>query len=189
MRYANFKETGEFLNLLIKGMHVIPENAVEITEYQAITLLNERDGIWKLIGGEIVKTPLPQPSLPSLDQLKAAKLAEINQAAQAEVQVHLQGYPDFEIQTWYIQQGEAVAFSNDPTAPTPFCDTAALARGISKEDFIAKVLVKVEQFKQLSAIVAGYRQSLEDKLNAIKTDTNTNRKKVQNLAWVSPLQV
>lgn len=85
MKYAMFSEKGEFLHLLVEGLHDIPAAAIEISENLAETIMNEQDGMWRLMDGEIIKTPLPDPASPTLDDLKAAKRIEINNVCLAAI--------------------------------------------------------------------------------------------------------
>lgn len=101
-----------------------------------------------------------------LELARMAKLAHVNQQAQAAVDQYVSGYPRFEIETWPTQKTEALAWQENSAADTPWCDAAAAQRGMSREAFLAKVLAKVQAFTMISAHVAGYRQGLEDQIDA-----------------------
>ncbi|KDD42555.1 hypothetical protein [Bordetella bronchiseptica] len=112
-------------------------------------------------------------SLATLADVKAAKLAEVNAAAEAFVREmsRIDTYPEFEQKTWPTQEAEAEAwFAVDEAerAPglVPWCAHAATRRGISLADFMNRVQAKVIVFRTLTADVSGDRQRLEDQIMA-----------------------
>lgn len=102
---------------------------------------------------------------------KSAKLAEINQKAQAYIN-ELAEYdktPAFERDTWSIQRDEAFVWFADKNAKTPTLDLIALSRGVPVEALRQKAYEKAIAYQQVAAIVSGQRQAYEDKLNAAET--------------------
>ncbi|MDD0824678.1 hypothetical protein PTQ27_09425 [Mannheimia sp. AT1] len=102
---------------------------------------------------------------------KSAKLAEINQKAQAFIN-ELAEYdktPAFERDTWPIQRDEAFAWFADKNAKTPTLDLIALSRGVPVDTLRQKAYEKAIAYQQVAAIVSGQRQAYEDKLNAAET--------------------
>lgn len=76
-------------------------------------------------------------------------------------------YPQREKDTWSTQNEQAVAWVADPVnAATPWIDRAAAERGIDREEYLRRTLVKAEQFKILSAFLTGRRQRYEDQIKA-----------------------
>jgi len=122
-----------------------------------------------------------------LAQAKAVKLAEINAAAQTDVAPYTAPYPQFEKETWDQQAAEAAAYAADNTVATPWCDFAASKRGIDRVTFIQKVQAKAEAFVQISATVAGYRQGLEDQLDAIDLNAADALTQIAAITYTSPL--
>lgn len=106
-----------------------------------------------------------------LAQAKAAKLAEINRAAQACIDqaAGLNRVPDFEVATWTIQALEAKAWHADNAAATPTLDAIADARGVPVDVLKQKAYEKAIKFEMLTAHIAGLRQAAEDKIYAAKT--------------------
>lgn len=102
---------------------------------------------------------------PSLEEVKAAKLAEINASCDAILKQAVSGYPETEQQTFYKQDAESAAYLKNPEVETPFLTTLATARGISLEDMVVKVRAKTDAFSQLSAFICGQRQAMEDLLD------------------------
>ncbi|OSI20411.1 tail fiber assembly protein [Neisseria dumasiana] len=107
-----------------------------------------------------------QAAAEQLAQAKAAKLAEINAAAQSYVcQIaKTDDVPEFERQTWPLQANEALAWEQNPSAPTPLLAQIAADRGCDLDGLRAKALQKAKQFAALSASVAGQRQAYADRL-------------------------
>ena len=76
------------------------------------------------------------PPVPTLEEVKAAKLSEINAAADRAIGTLTATYPDREISTFDKQESEARAYAADPTASTPLLSALAQARGISLPDLV-----------------------------------------------------
>ena len=107
------------------------------------------------------------PPVPTLEQTKAAKLSEINAAADRAIATLTATYPDREISTFDKQESEARAYAADPTASTPLLSALAQARGIPLADLVERVLAKA--FAVASGSIIGQRQALEDRLDACTT--------------------
>jgi hypothetical protein len=118
---------------------------------------------WLEDGNEAEVDPVP------LEQLKAAKLLEINGKASAIASLFTEGYPDFEMKTWPQQEAESVAWSVNPAAATPMIDVMANARGINRELYLQKTLGKVATFRAASSMLVGLRQKYVDQLTAAET--------------------
>ncbi|MFC3873802.1 hypothetical protein [Neisseria musculi] len=102
---------------------------------------------------------------------KAAKLAEINAAAETFVSraAELDKVPAFEVATWPLQAAEAQAWAANSEADTPVLAGIAAARGLDLDKLRAAALKKSKAYAALSAAVAGQRQALADKLDKAKT--------------------
>ena len=103
------------------------------------------------------------PPVPTLDEAKAAKLSEINAAADRAIATAT--YPDREISTFDKQEAEAA----DPTASTPLLSALAQARGVPLPDLVERVLAKADAFAVASGSIIGQRQALKDRLDACTT--------------------
>ena len=106
---------------------------------------------------------------PTLEEVKTAKLSEINAAADRAIATLTATYPDREISTFDKQESEARAYAADPTASTPLLSALAQARGISLPDLVERVLAKADAFAVASGSIIGQRQALEDRLDACTT--------------------
>ena len=109
------------------------------------------------------------PPVPTLDEAKAAKLSEINAAADRAISKLTATYPNREISTFDKQESEARAYAADPTASTPLLSALAQARGISLPELVERVLAKADAFAVASGSIIGQRQALEDRLDACTT--------------------
>ncbi|MFC3873965.1 hypothetical protein ACFOQN_05240, partial [Neisseria musculi] len=79
-----------------------------------------------------------------LEAAKAAKLHQLNAAAQAYIDAAAETdkLPAFEVQTWALQAAEAKAWAADHAAPTPVLNGIAAARGVPVEQLRAAALRK-----------------------------------------------
>lgn len=84
-----------------------------------------------------------------------------NFAYESAINTLTAGYPQSEIATWERQRAEALAWNADPAALTPWIDTAATARGITRTDYLSRTYTKAVQFAQASAHLTGLRQRYE----------------------------
>ena len=115
---------------------------------------------------EVVAIVEPEPTL---EEVKALKLAEINRQCDAALSAAVADYPASEIQTFSQQTAEAQAYKDDKAAKLPLLTQLATFRGIELDDLVARVLEKHEIFSLLSGLVIGQRQALEDRLNSCET--------------------
>lgn len=81
----------------------------------------------------------------------------------------LTGYPQTEIESFYRQEKEALAWQADHNTPTPMLSQIARVRGVPLEVLIEKVIEKSSQFAVAIGIIIGQRQAFEDRLLALKT--------------------
>ena len=168
----------------------VPEGAVEISQDKYIELLNgQAQG--KQIVVEKTGHPVliaPQPSAAhvlNLDTLtweispekQTALFAQqkeslLNKLADKADQLKnglLTGYPQTEIESFYRQEKEALAWQADHSTPTPMLSQIARVRGVPLDMLISKVIEKSAQFAVAIGIIIGQRQAFEDRLLALKT--------------------
>ncbi len=106
---------------------------------------------------------------PTLDEVKAAKLSEINAAADKAIASLTAAYPDREISTFDKQESEARAYAANPTASTPLLSALARARGIELSELVQRVIAKADILAMASGSIIGQRQALEDRLDTCTT--------------------
>jgi hypothetical protein len=76
-------------------------------------------------------------------------------------------YPQLEKDTWPTQDAESRAWLDDPLgAVTPWVDRAAAVRGIDRDEYLRRTLLKARQFVIMSAWLTGRRQGFEDAIRA-----------------------
>lgn len=81
----------------------------------------------------------------------------------------LAGYPQTEIESFYRQEKEALAWKADNKADTPMLKQIARIRNIPFEVLVQKVIEKSEQFALAVGVIIGQRQAFEDRLLATNT--------------------
>ena len=69
-------------------------------------------------------------------------------------------YPQFERDTFAVQETEANAYMKDKEAPTPFIDNLCSSRGIDKDIMVAKILANAEALKLVTAPIIGQYQKI-----------------------------
>ena len=168
----------------------VPEGAVEINQDKYIELLNGQAQGKQIIADKTGYPVLidPQPSAAhvlNLDTLTWEISAEkqtalfaqqkeslLNKLAYKADQLKnglLTGYPQTEIESFYRQEKEALAWQADHSTPTPMLSQIARVRGVPLEVLISKVIEKSAQFAVAIGIIIGQRQAFEDRLLALKT--------------------
>lgn len=81
----------------------------------------------------------------------------------------LVGYPQTEIESFYRQEKEALAWQADNKVDTPMLKQIARVRGVPFEVLVEKVIEKASQFAVAIGVIIGQRQAFEDRLLALKT--------------------
>lgn len=153
--------------------YVITKNGMP---YHVCSNVEEFEEEWKAVNAyakahpECVTEEQPYvPPVPTFKEAKAAKLSEINKAADKIMAALISTYPDREISTFDKQEAEARAYMADPEAPTPLLSALAKARGISMDELVKRVIAKADAFAAASGYIIGQRQALEDQLDTCKT--------------------
>ena len=168
----------------------VPDGAVEISQDKYIELINGQSQGKQIIADKTGKPVLidSQPSAAhvlNLDTLtweispekQTALFAQqkeslLNKLAYKADQLKnglLAGYPQTEIESFYRQEKEALAWQADHNTPTPMLSQIARVRGVPLEMLIEKVIEKSSQFAVAIGIIIGQRQAFEDRLLALKT--------------------
>lgn len=81
----------------------------------------------------------------------------------------LAGYPQTEIESFYRQEKEALAWRADNNAETPMLKQVAMVRGVPFDVLVEKVIEKASQFAVAIGLIIGQRQAFEDRLLATNT--------------------
>ena len=182
----------------------VPESAVKISQDKYIELLNGQAQGKQIIADKTGNPVLidPQPSAAhelNLDMLTWEISAEkqtalfaqqkeslLNKLADKADQLKnslLAGYPQTEIESFYRQEKEALAWQADHNTPTPMLSQIARVRGVPLEILIEKVIEKSAQFAVAIGIIIGQRQAFEDRLLALKTPEELTSLEQEIEAW------
>lgn len=149
------------------------EGGIEITEQQyqqGLAGMQAGEHV-QIVGGAFFVGPLPvvepepEPG-PTPDEIKAQRLALNNGAYEAATGALTADYPQLEKDTWPTQDAESRAWLDNPAAPTPWIDRAAAVRGIERDEYLRRTLLKARQFVIMSAWLTGRRQGYEDAIRA-----------------------
>ncbi|UAX41248.1 hypothetical protein [Pasteurella canis] len=81
----------------------------------------------------------------------------------------LSGYPQAEIDSFYKQEKEALAYKADNSADTPMLKIIAQTRGMPFDLLVEKVLEKSSQFSHAMGAIIGQRQKFEDRILVTET--------------------
>lgn len=106
---------------------------------------------------------------PTIDELRAAKLSEINSTYNTAASSLVSTYPNTELLTFDKQESEARAWDADNTAETPLVDMLALGRQMDKAELVRRIIVKADAFALATGYLTGQRQRYEDLLDAAAT--------------------
>ena len=182
----------------------VPESAVEISQDKYIELLNGQSQGKQIIANKTGYPVLidPQPSAAhelNFDTLTWVISAEkqtalfaqqkeslLNKLADKADQLKnglLAGYPQTEIESFYRQEKEALAWQADHNTPTPMLSQIARVRGVPLDVLIEKVIEKSAQFAVAIGIIIGQRQAFEDRLLALKTPQELTSLEQEIEAW------
>lgn len=114
----------------------------------------------------------PAAPAPSIEELRAEALSRINAEYSARASVLAGDYPAAEQQSWPMQVTEAAAVLADDSAPTPWIDAAAPARGITREALAALIQAQDTAYRSYHGAITGTRQALRDAIAAVPDDEN-----------------
>ena len=174
-------------SFLVEGLHTIPDSAIKVsnTEYDNLIAQMNRGCLLYVKDGK-VETTSPRPTMahewdgkawvisPEKQTALFAQQKEglLNKLANKADQLKnslLTGYPQTEIESFYRQEKEALAWQADHNTPTPMLSQIARVRGVPLDILISKVIEKSAQFAVAIGIIIGQRQAFEDHLLALKT--------------------
>ena len=166
----------------------VPDGAINISDELYLSLLDGQAKGKEIIanknGEPILIEPQPSPAhewdgknwvippekLTALfAQQKEGLLNKLADKADQLKNSLLAGYPQTEIESFYRQEKEALAWQADHNTPTPMLAQIARVRGVPLDMLISKVIEKSAQFAVVIGIIIGQRQAFEDRLLALKT--------------------
>lgn len=109
------------------------------------------------------------PELLTLEELKAAKLAQINEGCQSALAALTPTYPEKELLTFERQEREARALLAGDGSDVAHITAIASGRGIPVAELARKIVAKADAFSLASGLLIGRRQQYEDLLEDAQT--------------------
>ena len=120
---------------------------------------------------------------------QTALFAQLNKLADKADQLKnglLAGYPQTEIDSFYRQEKEALAWKADHNAETPMLKQIALLRGVPFEILVQKVIEKSEMFAMVIGAIIGQRQQFEDRILVVTKPEELETIKNEVETWQLP---
>ena len=113
---------------------------------------------------------------PAYDHIKAqqGKLQEVRAYFNGIAVQAASSAAKFEKDSWETQRQEWLRYRDNVDALTPYCDTLAASRGITKEELMTKIEAKVLGF----AALQGQLHAIEDAINA-----TTTQEELEAIVW------
>lgn len=105
----------------------------------------------------------------TLPNVKAAKLEQIQRAAEDALAPLSAEYPYKEVLSFASQEAEARAVLKDPSSSTPLLTPMASRRGITVEDLAKRIVAKADVATSATGDVLGQAQRDRDRLAAAQT--------------------
>ena len=199
--YFYDKKTNGFY---IDGIHEIPNGSIELTDETYRTLLNGQSSGKRIIANKQGVPVLIEPQPSDAYELnvetlqwtisKEKQLALFNKGKEAllnrladkadEIKTNLLvGYPQTEIESFYRQEKEALAWQADNKVDTPMLKQIARVRGVPFEVLVEKVIEKASQFAVAIGVIIGQRQAFEDRLLALSSQKELDALKKEIEEW------
>lgn len=133
--------------------------------------------------GFIGSINVPADDAAVLAQAKLDKVDSLNNEYESCAVIIKASYPKSERESWSIQAQESALFLNDPLSETPWLDSAAEARGISKEEMTRLIDPMDKLYRMNHGSLTGIRQRLRDDImNCV------DKESLDALDVISPLQ-
>lgn len=113
--------------------------------------------------------PAPVPPAPTLDDMRAAKRAEIESAYRQSIAPVTDGYTQEERDSWGKQETEARNRLISEPWPTPLLTAIAIERGMEVIDLAALVATKADEYAAIAGAAFGRRRARLTDLAAAAT--------------------
>lgn len=176
MKYARIENS--------KVMETVPFDATGLfhKDFKWVPCPEDVDQGWTYDGtgflpGEVPPPPEPDPS--QVYYAYTAKVIEFRDGAEKILAPFAMEYGAIEMSSWTVQLEEARAFQSNPSAPTPWLDSASATRGMSKAEFAARIIGNATAWAALQGYVNGQRLAYQDQLDAIKDGDGTDQEKLE----------
>ena len=144
----------------------IPDGAVEITEEWYNELLDRQSNGETITTDEHGYPVLVGPVPLSLEEARAAKLAEIISGSNKMSLVIKGKYSQLEIDSWQQQEAEARALLGDATTAAPLVRNLAANDGVSPLEFAKRIVANAGSAAAVGMSIILQQQSMEKRLKA-----------------------
>lgn len=148
----------------------IPKEAVQVSDELFYLTINEQDGIWSLVAGEIVKLPFPVISLETTQQ---AALTRIQSFSDSAVLAMTESPTQVEVDTWPLKMITAEAILEGGTllpAGAAFLSAAKITADADVQVWAGKVRANAVAY----ATVAGVAEYLKNAAKQAVLTATTN---------------
>lgn len=164
-KFAHYDAAGNIVAFTEDGKFDAPSIEISFAEWQ--DCLNN-PGRNLVVNGALNIAPPP-----TLDRVKMAQIALINEKCQTELSAIVLPYPPDEPNTWPNQYAEAQSYSANNAVQTPMLSAISAASGQTVAALAASVLAKAGAYNAAAGAAVGKRQRLTAQIMAIK-DTDAN---------------
>ena len=137
-----------------------PNGSVYPADFQLPGAYESRAALFA-VHPELDDTPLPPPP-PTLEEVRTAKLAEINAGYSAVMGFIQAGYPLDEVLSWERQATQARELTQNPAAEAAFVRGLAATKNLSVEEMCSRILANAASWEPIAAMLTGCRQVMEE---------------------------
>ena len=198
MAYFYDEKTDSFYN---DEVNAVTSEMIAVSDDDFARFIEKRNqGCLLIVENGIIKVTTPRPtpqhdwngsewiiSKEKQDALFAKeKEALLNRLADKADEIKtnlLVGYPQTEIESFYRQEKEALAWQADNKVDTPMLKQIARVRGVPFEVLVGKVIEKASQFAVAIGMIIGQRQAFEDRLLALSSQKELDVLKKEIEEW------
>jgi len=120
------------------------------------------DGVWSVVINSARESLI-------IDSEKEKVLSSARERLDREMHDLVSKYPPHERDSWPIQLAEAKSYLADNSAATPLVDELVASRGIEKSDFMARIILKSQQYQATAGAAIGRYHSVRDGIEAAMT--------------------
>lgn len=198
MAYFYDEKTGSFYN---DEVNTVTSEMIAVSDDDFTRFIEKRNqGCLLIVESGIIKATTPRPTpqhdwngsewIISKEKQDALfvkeKEALLNRLADKADEIKtnlLVGYPQTEIESFYRQEKEALAWQADNKVDTPMLKQIARVRGVPFEVLVEKVIEKASQFAVAIGVIIGQRQAFEDRLLALSSQKELDALKKEIEEW------
>lgn len=198
MAYFYDEKTDSFYN---DEVNAVTSEMIAVSDDDFARFIEKRNqGCLLIVDGGVIKATTPRPTpqhdwngsewIISKEKQDALFVKEkedlLNRLADKADEIKtnlLVGYPQTEIESFYRQEKEALAWQADNKVDTPMLKQIARVRGVPFEVLVEKVIEKASQFAVAIGVIIGQRQAFEDRLLALSSQKELDALKKEIEEW------